>query len=385
MNIKNSRSTVSEKYVEKLLKKGADEGVFAGAAAGIFYIKNNKKNRTTAYYGKASFIPQKRQLEKEHIFDLASITKPLATTLAILCLLKDGKINLKEELPSLLQKKVMGEKGSITLSQLLNHTSGLPAHREYFKKMRDLPCKERKGTLETWILAEELESTPGTKTTYSDLGFMLLGRIIEIKSEQPLDLYIEKKVMKPLGLDKKIFFNKINDPPKNAGLTQNESNKFAATEKCPWRNRVLCGEVHDDNCFVFGGISGHCGLFGDIESVLDLCVAVLDLWKNRRKHPNINNHNLHTFLTWRSPQNKHKRALGFDRPTAKESSGGKYLSLSSVGHLGFSGTSFWIDPEKDMVVVLLSNRVHPNRQNEKIREFRPFFHDAVIGKIFPPG
>ena len=139
--------------------------------------------------------PGTRELNEKNIFDLASLTKPLATTLAILCLLKERKIDLNENLPSLLQKNVMGEKSQITLRQILNHSSGLPAHREYFKKLRELPYKERKELLETWILEEELESTPGTKTIYSDLGFMLLGRIIEIKSGEPLDSFVDKKII----------------------------------------------------------------------------------------------------------------------------------------------------------------------------------------------
>jgi CubicO group peptidase (beta-lactamase class C family) len=383
MNNKNTPYKLSEKYVKKLLKKGVDDEVFPGAAAGIFFRKNEIKNKLISCYGKASLVPQTRELSKKNIFDLASLTKPLATTPAILCLLKERKIDLNENLPSLLQKNVMGEKSQITLRQILNHSSGLPAHREYFKKLRELPYKERKELLETLILEEELESTPGTKTIYSDLGFMLLGRIIEIKSGEPLDSFVDKKIIEPLGLGNKILFKKINGG-KTPHQEQKNRESFVATEKCSWRSKVLCGEVHDDNCFVLGGVSGHCGLFGDIESVLDLCVSVLDLWKKRKSHPNINSKDLQKFLSWQDREIETTRVLGFDTPSAKESSGGRFLSRSSVGHLGFTGTSFWIDPEKELVIVLLSNRVHPNRDNEKIKKFRPFFHDAVIGKAFPP-
>ena len=383
MNIKNSPFELSENDLKKLLKRGVEKGVFPGAAAGIFYRNGKQKKRIVAWYGNAALEPREKRLTKGGIFDLASLTKPLATTLAILCLLQMRKVKLEEPLPSLLQKKVMGEKSRITLKQLLNHTSGLPAHREYFKKLREIPFKERKERLETWILEEQLESTPGTKKEYSDLGFMLLGRIVEIKSDETLDLFVDKKIMQPFGLEEKIFFRKTNDH-KISEKGKNKRGTFVATEKCPWRKKVLCGEVHDDNCFVLGGISGHCGLFGDIESVLDICVSILDVWQKRKSHPNINSKDLQVFLDWRDPEIKKTGVLGFDTPSAKESSSGRFLSRSSVGHLGFTGTSFWIDPEKELVVVLLSNRVHPNRENEKIRKFRPFFHDAVIRKIFPP-
>jgi CubicO group peptidase (beta-lactamase class C family) len=382
MNKNNSPFEFTENHLKKLLIGGVEKGVFPGAAAGVFYRNNKRKKKVISYYGNASLVPRKKLLKKNKIFDLASLTKPLATTLAILCLLKNKKIKMEETLPSLLQKNVAGEKSKITLRHLLSHSSGLPAHREYYKKLRKMEFKERKELLETWILEEELESIPGTKTVYSDLGFMLLGRIIESKSGESLNLFVDKKIMQPFGLENKIFFIKTNEFNKPTTDT-NRKERFVATENCPWRKKVICGEVHDDNCYIIGGISGHCGLFGDIESVLDLCVSILDLWKKRKEHPNINNNDLQTFLSWQAPEIETSRVLGFDTPSAKESSGGRFLSRSSVGHLGFTGTSFWIDPEKELVIVLLSNRVHPNRDNEKIRKFRPFFHDGVIGKIFP--
>ena len=382
MKKNNSPFEFTENYLKKLLVEGVEKGVFPGAAAGVFYRNKKAENKVISYYGNASLVPQKKILKKNKIFDLASLTKPLATTLAILCLLKNKKVKIEETLPSLLQKNVMGKKSKITLRQLLNHSSGLPAHREYYKKLREIPFKERKELLETWILEEELESIPGTKTAYSDLGFMLLGRMIEIKSGESLDRFVDKKIMQPLGFGKKIFFINTEEFNKLTTVT-NKKESFVATENCPWRKKILCGEVHDDNCFALGGVSGHCGLFGDIESVLDLCVSILDLWKKRKEHPNINNQDLQAFLGWQEPEIETTRVLGFDTPSAKESSGGRFLSRSSVGHLGFTGTSFWIDPVKELVIVLLSNRVHPNRDNDKIRKFRPFFHDAVIGKIFP--
>jgi CubicO group peptidase (beta-lactamase class C family) len=212
---------------------------------------------------------------------------------------------------------------------------------------------------------------------------MLLGRIIEIKSGCDLDQFVKEKVMKPIGLENRIIFRPLYGKQKSKKEPQPER-KFVATENCTWRGKVLCGEVHDDNSYVMGGISGHSGIFGDIESVLELTVSVLDLLKGRTTHPNINKKDLQGFLKKQNQTIKTTWALGFDTPSQQESSGGGFLSKSSVGHLGFTGTSFWIDPERDLVIVLLSNRVHPNRNNNKIRKFRPFFHDSVIKKIITP-
>jgi CubicO group peptidase (beta-lactamase class C family) len=383
MKKRNNPLYISEMYLKKLLEKGVKEGVFPGAAAGVFYVSEGYRKKVISYSGYAALQPELIKIKKENAFDLASLTKPLATTLAVLCLVNEKKVKLNDTLPFLLQKDVMGDKKTITLEQLLSHSSGLPAHREYFKKLKDIPSTQRKKQLDVLLLEEELGSHPGTRTVYSDLGFMLLGRIIETQSGCDLDQFVKEKVMKPIGLENRIIFRPIGGN-KNSKKEPQAGKNFVATENCTWRGKVLCGEVHDDNSYVIGGISGHSGIFGDIESVLELTVLILDLLKGRRTHPNIKKTDLQRFLKRQNQATETTWALGFDTPSQPGSSSGRFLSRSSVGHLGFTGTSFWIDPEKELVVVLLSNRVHPNRSNEMIRKFRPFFHDAVVGKLFPP-
>jgi CubicO group peptidase (beta-lactamase class C family) len=141
---------------------------------------------------------------------------------------------------------------------------------------------------------------------------------------------------------------------------------------------VLRGEVGDENCWVLGGVAGHAGLFGRLGEVLDLVVAVLEIWQGRQRQPFLPQEVLKGFLEAQSQVQGSTWALGFDRPTPGSSSSGRYLSPRSVGHLGFTGTSFWIDPERDLAIVLLTNRVHPSRDNNRIKEFRPYFHDRVI-------
>lgn len=374
---KNKEITV-EMDIKKLLQKGVFEEVFPCAAAGISFNDGPKKRKIIIYCGNASLYPQKRKLKKNTYFDLASLTKPLATTMATLCLIKLKKIDMDEKLPSLLEKKIKNEKKKITVRQLLGHCSGFPAHRDYFKILKDIPFNKRGDFVENLLLKEKIEYIPESKALYSDLGFMLLGRIVEKKSGCTLDKFVKEKILQPLNLEEKIFFNPLFES------RQTQINKdFAATEICPWRKKILEGEVHDDNCYAMGGVAGHCGLFGNIEGVTTYADFILDMWKGNAKHPNIDNKDLRIFLEKQKEIPGSSRSSGFDTTSKTGSSSGKYFSKKSAGHLGFSGTSLWIDPEKEIVVVLLSNRVHPSRENNKIAQFRPFFHDMTIERIFP--
>jgi CubicO group peptidase (beta-lactamase class C family) len=370
--------TALQQDIKKILEKGILEGIFPSAAAGISFGLGKEKKELITYCGNATLYPKKRELKKNDFFDIASLTKPLATTLAILCLIKEKKIDIEEKLPSLLGKKIKGKKNIINTRQLLSHSSGFPAHREYFTILKNIKNTDKNEFVENCILEEALEFEPGTKSLYSDLGFILLGRIIEKKSGYSLAHYVEEKVLKPLNLENKIFYNPLFEGKKTLNKTD-----FVATEICSWRKKILSGEVHDDNCYTMGGVTGHSGLFGNIEGLTTYAGIILDLWKGARTHPNINKEDLQSFLSRQQKISESSWALGFDTPGAKESSSGKQFSKKSVGHLGFTGTSFWIDPEKEVVIVLLSNRVHPSRENINIKQFRPYFHDRVMEKLFP--
>ena len=360
--------------MDVLFLKALKKKVFSGAAVGLSVGSPEKRKKLIVTYGNTSHDPASQPITEKVCFDLASLTKPLATTLAVLALIKEKKINLSETLPSLLEKELPAEKRSITLQQLLNHSAGLPAHRPYFERLVEHPVEKRKELLQSFVIKEPLISKPGDQSLYSDLGFMLLGWIIEKKSGVKLDKYVESHIFEPLGVSEGIFFK-----PLPAGETQKRV--FAATEQCPWRNKTLAGEVSDDNTYAMGGVSGQAGLFGDIVSVLDMTTHLLDQWQGRERHPNYETADLKNFLTRQSQVKASTWALGFDTPSESGSSGGRYLSDASVGHLGFTGTSFWIDPVKDLVMVLLTNRVHPSRDNEAIKQFRPQFHDTVIEQL----
>jgi CubicO group peptidase (beta-lactamase class C family) len=378
MKIHKTSLLALQKDIKKLLEKGVLEGVFPSAAAGISIGLGKEKKIIISHCGNATFYPEKRKLKKQDFFDLASLTKPLATTVAILCLIKEKKIDADEKLSSLLEKKIAGDKNQITTKHLLSHSSGLPAHREYFNTLKNIPPKEKNIFVENFLLQEQLEYAPGSAYLYSDLGFMMLGRIIEKKAGCTLSHYVKEKILRPLNLEKKIFYMPLFKEKKN-----HKKIDFVATENCPWRKKILTGEVHDDNCYTMGGVAGHSGLFGNIEGVTIYTSLILDMWKGYLKHTNINKEDLVCFLARQNKIPGSSWALGFDTPAKTESSSGSYLSQNSVGHLGFTGTSFWIDPENEVVIVLLSNRVHPSRENIKIKKFRPYFHDRVMEKLFP--
>jgi CubicO group peptidase (beta-lactamase class C family) len=361
-----------KKTLDTVVKKAITEGVFPCAAVGVSQGYGKKRKVFRCAYGKTSLYPGKKVLTKEFFFDLASLTKPLATTLAILCLMKQGKISLQSKLSQLLPNSTISpDKRDIALHHLLGHTSGLPDYRPYFKKLIKYPENERVAKLSEYILKEPLATKPGEKAVYSDIGFMLLGQLVERISGKRLDDFVRESIYAPLGLGSTVFFNPLHHKRTDV--------EFVATEKCPWRKKVLVGEVHDDNAWTVNGVAGHAGLFGDIKSVLEICIALLDQWHGRSEHPYYTNKDLKKcFVKQREDS---CWGLGFDTPSKQGSSSGRFFSEKSFGHLGFTGTSFWVDPEKDLVVILLTNRVHPNRDNHKIKEFRPLFHDAVIKSL----
>ena len=225
------------------------------------------------------------------------------------------------------------------------------------------------------IAQEALVYDTGTRSLYSDLGFMLLGLAIERQSGESLDRFCAEHIYRPLAS------GPIGYLPH--GLSAREvatfgtSPSMAPTEVDGWRGRLLCGQVHDENAYAMGGVAGHAGLFGTGRAVLSVSRAWLEGYHGTcgLLEPEL----VRRFVTRQSVPNS-SWALGWDTPSAPSSSGTKF-SPASFGHLGYTGTSLWIDPTRDLEVVLLSNRVHPTRRNERIREFRPRIHDLVCEQL----
>ena len=201
-------------------------------------------------------------------FDLASLTKPLVTVLSLLAIMEYSGLDIHTPIGKYLNRKIPKQIEALKIGQLMAHCSGLPAYRPYFIEMLKMKkLSVRKEWLIESILAEKFDYIPGSEHKYSDLGYILLGQVVESITGCPLDTFWSQKILKPLFLQDKLLFN-----PK---MTLKDSSLFAATERCPWSGEMLCGVVHDENCRVIGGVAGHAGLFGTIEGVLQLCGHIL--------------------------------------------------------------------------------------------------------------
>ncbi|MCP4351262.1 MAG: serine hydrolase [Desulfobacterales bacterium] len=355
--------------VDKLMKQALHDSVFPGGALLV-----SKQGSVVFFeaYGYANIF-SKCKMTKDTIFDLASLTKPLATTLAIIMLIQQGKLDIEQSIGHVLPVFKKTEKEQIKIKHLLTHNSGYPDHRPYYDQLRLLPADTRKSALREFLVKEPLVYSTGDKTIYSDLGFMVLEWIIETVSGKRLDHFADENIYKPLGLEN--FFFVETSEFKGTSEIQKFQGKFAATELCPWRNILLEGQVHDDNAYAAGGIQGHAGLFG---TAGDVCILLSELLADFYGHSSKGLFNKDILKIFFEQQGNTGRTLGFDLPSPSKSASGSYFSKKTAGHLGFTGTSFWMDLERNIYVILLTNRVHPSRNNIKIKAFRPKLHDAVM-------
>ncbi len=313
-----------------------------------------------------------RPVGPDTVFDLASLTKPLVTAAIAMVLSARGRIALDARLKDVLPAARHTDKEDLRIADLLAHRSGLPAWRPYGadlvrkhgEDVAGTPLARR--TILTSVLHEPLECPPGTKGIYSDLGYILLGHAWERVTRTRLDRLFASWVAGPLGL-RRTFFLPNRGKRERAPPVAVED--IAATEHCPTRGRLLWGEVHDDNAYVLGGVAGHAGLFGTAREVFAILEAMTDP-RGRVFDSGV----VREFLRV-DPLTR--RTLAFDTPSPEGSAAGTHHPEGLVGHLGFTGTSFWLLPEERTAVILLTNRVHPTRENDAIRAFRPTLHDAV--------
>lgn len=349
--------------VIRAMESAVKSSVFPGA---VLLVSKNADILLHRAFGVAD-LSSLEPVSSDTLFDLASLTKPLATTMAVLHLVQEKKLFLDKNLGDFFFGIVGPDKAGITIDDLLRHCSGLPAHRPFYEDLVKISKKERRENLRKWILNEELVYQPRANELYSDLGFILLAWVVERIAGQRLDFYVKDKIYIPLGLDT-LRFREVGNP-----LVQG----VAATENCPWRGLILKGEVHDDNAWAVGGIEGHAGLFGTAFDVWVLLKEIMDALSGKT---NLIDKDILGKLIFK--KSGFERVAGFDTPSGKNSSSGHFFSSNSLGHLGFTGTSFWMDPLQQVIVVLLTNRVHPSRSNQKLRKFRPFIHDLIMESVF---
>jgi serine-type D-Ala-D-Ala carboxypeptidase len=351
------------KRIEALMHQGLRRHIFPGA---VLLVGVDGKVALHQAYGMADLFSV-QPMTCDTFFDLASLTKPLATVLASMVLVQQGRLALDRPCGEMLPGLFKAGKHNITPRHLLSHCSGLPAWRPYYMRLHHLKRAERPLALTKWLQDEALVFSPGEKEAYSDLGFILLQWLIEKISGQRLDRFVEQEIYRPLNLPALFFVDLYQ-----SGATQNG---FAATELCPWRNRLLCGQVHDDNAYAMGGIAGHAGLFGTARAVFDLLHTLMLADQGDAAQTVFDPAVVHTFF---QRQGSFRYALGFDTPSDHGSSAGNNFPADSVGHLGYTGTSFWVHRPQRVVVILLTNRVHPSRYNMGIRAFRPQLHNAIM-------
>jgi beta-N-acetylhexosaminidase len=314
-------------------------------------------------FGHLSYASKSPAVKADTIYDVASLTKPIVTATAIMLLAANNQIDLDAPISRYLAHQQAGPNPEwtqkITVRELLLHTSGLPAHREFYKNAKS-PAEVR-----ALLYSQPLVSTPGTKVEYSDLGFIILGDIIERLTGMSLDSYARENIFEPLGMNDSYF-----NPPRSL-----RARIAPAQNDTAYRKRQLQGEVDDANAYALGGVAGHAGLFSTAGDIATFAQMMLNggIYAQQRFLPRATV----TQFTARMAIGDSARALGWDVPTG-DSSSGHYFSSETYGHNGFTGTSLWIDPQKNLFVMLLTNRVHPTAANDKIRAVRPALHDAIL-------
>jgi len=346
----------------QVIERAIQDKAFPGATVAVGY----RGKASLHAFGNLSYAANAAAVDTHTMYDIASLTKVVATT-TLVAKLAEGDfpvpLDLDARIERYLPEWATGPqpewRHQVTVRHLLTHTSGLPAFKEYWRT-----SKSKQDTL-TKIFAEPLEYEPGTKEIYSDLGIILMAEVIERLTGRTLDDLAKTYIFTPLAMKDTMF-----RPPKKLwpwiAPTEIDNNL---------RHRLVQGEVHDENAFAIGGVSGHAGLFSTAPDLAAFCQMLLNggVYAHHRVLRRA------TIAQFTTPQqlSSGTRTLGWAVPTEGGSSG-HYFSTHSFGHTGFTGTSIWIDPDRQLFVVLLTNRVHPTRENQKIAQLRPAFHDAVM-------
>ena len=338
-----------------VLRSGIDQRAFPGASLAIAH-----KDRLIALkgLGRFTYASDSPAVTADTLYDLASVTKVVATTTACMLLYERGVLKLDQPLCELLPEFAGSDPARklVTLRMLLAHSSGLPAYIKLFQTAHN------KEELLQQALQVPLTASPGTRAEYSDIGFILLGEVLDQLTGEPLDRFSQREIFSPLGLAHMTY-----------SPTQDWKALIPPTEDDQtFRHRLVHGEVNDENAFVMGGVAAHAGCFS---TALDVSVFAQCMLQGGT--PIIQPSTVEIFTRRQDFPLGTSYALGWDTPS-QPSQSGKYFSSRSYGHLGYTGTSLWIDPDRRLSVTLLTNRTWPDRGSQLIKQVRPAFHDAVI-------
>jgi len=353
---------VQIKSVSEVIEKAIADRAFPGATLAVGF----RGKLSVHAYGNLRYDAKSPAVKPDTMYDIASLTKVVVTTTLVEKLFEGdfpSPLSLDAPIERYLPEWSSGPqpdwRHKVTVRNLMTHTSGLPPFKEYWRT-----STSREETLRR-IFAEPLEYEPGTKVVYSDLGIILMAEIIQRLTGEPLEKLASEYIFGPLGMK-----NSMYNPPKDLWP------EIAPTEfDSQLRHRLVQGEVHDENAYAIGGVSGHAGVFSTAPDLAAFCQMLLN--GGVYGHQRVLRRATIAEFTAPQPLARNTRTLGWVVPT-ENSSSGHYFSSHSYGHTGFTGTTIWIDPDRQLFVVLLTNRVHPTRENHKIAEVRPAVHDAIM-------
>lgn len=343
----------------QLLESAIENRVFPGCALAVTLGGELIAHKA---FGRFTYEASAPAVVPDSIFDLASVTKIVATTAMAMVLYERGLLDLDMPVASVVHEfAAVGDarRQQVTLRLLLAHSSGLPAYEKLF-----LRAKNRDQLLAA-AFTTGLTADPGTRAEYSDIGFIILGLALERLADESLDAFCQREVFGPLGLSHTTF-----NPPKAW-----RDRIVPTADDRTFRNRIIQGEVQDENASVLGGVAAHAGLFSTAEDVAILAHAMLN-----GGSPILRAETVNLFTRRESMPTGTSYALGWDTPSSPSQSG-KYFSPRSFGHLGYTGTSLWIDPDRQLSITLLTNRTWPDCQNQAIRQVRPTVHDAIVAAL----
>jgi len=359
--------------VDSLVSQAILEGVFPGAAYAVGHAGKVVHRRAQ---GRHTYCPESAATTTDTIWDLASVSKVVGTTSGAMVLYDQGKLDFDQPVSEILPPFAQNDKAKITIRNLLLHNSGLIAFRPYQQKY-----KTPEDCLAA-IYAEKLTYPTGSKMVYSDLGMIVFGKIIEALSGRTFTAFLNEQIFQPLGMSTTLYnpvaqLRLLCAPTEPIEPWRQELRRLRGTdteevrklERQPDGTNWIQGEVHDPNSELLAGVAGHAGLFSDLSDLCKFMTMMLQPNNDLIKRATVE-----MFIKRQTEQSS--RALGWDTKEEK-SSAGKFFSMKSFGHTGYTGTSVWGDPENNAFAILLTNRVHPTSENTKIIAFRPKFHDAI--------
>jgi CubicO group peptidase (beta-lactamase class C family) len=340
-----------------LVTSSITSGLFPGA---VWRVERGGDSLSEGFAGHAEKVPGKREMTARTMFDLASLTKPVCTGTLLLRMRQEGLMSLDQPVASYLPEFSGGRRDQVRVSQVMSHSSGLPSGLG----LKEL-CASPAEVLDR-ICGAEMAYPPGTGTLYSDVGFILLGILLERISGEPLDQLLQTEVLGPLGLGRTMF-------RPGPGLR----GEIAATQDSPSRGRVLVGEVHDGNAHFMGGVSGHAGLFSCMHDLTKYCRMLLGTGNGFLSREAIDD----ATRIWSDDGENAYGLSWFKRKSPLDLASG-FGSKRAYYHTGYTGTSILIDPGLELFAILLTNRVHPDRNAERIPEMsltRRRFHELALG------